>query len=1146
MILSAINPGRFPVEGTVGLMARALGFAGLLFLAPIGASAGEWSLNSDLTCEARSRVVDRMGSATSVSIPSDNVVVGKTFPISWSRGPFPEREPIYLMISFDRPVRIEGKGLYGLLPDARAAFGIKWQEHNTRAVIPYYGRGVPKKGRIDVRPLVAGPLTVSWGIVGYTGCQAHVSGVGAGVKQMRATTSGVPEIVIDDPDDAGKPAKVLVNADRTRLLEVFDGSYRLLDAASRSEILNGIGQDPHFSPTGRYAIVPVGQDSGLYDSVDGAFLTAEKASQGQGQLLASRDWTDLVWGNNDSFVLWIGGGYGITALSNLVVETHIPTTVAGCRICGGLTAQLLIDQENNVIIATNLNEANVFTLDGRKILSQSGIGLRTSPALRNKAIAAARRHSAVSEIGWPKDLAYATQIALTRNIDPRRFSTSSNWQEESVLTNLLLSNLVPDRAADAAGNAVSEPAPDAVRLGPTDWRLSGTTRSLGSDWQEQVPSIENRLADLNIHVLPKNKNVEKKSFEKYIQYRYLDRGAMDGETLRDHEEMLQRISVDSGMARGRFVEGFFGCRPDEPSDIGRDVQVAWHWQTNQRKFWLTTRTCAEGSAAFVQPESYLFSSLYSGGSIPLSGHWSGVRNVLENDLTSNGVSCIASIDACSFEVQVFDKYLVLYSEEAHGYAIIDTSDGRLVTKRFDLRRGDLLDDILLTHDARHIVTFQKDGSFFVYRLADDVLVLSGRYMDDEIVVWTSDGRFDATAEGAHFVSYAFPGHFETYTAQQFAAFRRVSGLARQVLDGSYKLREAALLPPPVIVDGAVKRSGRGLNVSASITSAAPLRGLNVFQDGLLTDTLSVADDRFAHEWNTEVDLLPGTRWVSLVAEDSRGVVSSAVGRDLGPDQSGRQRLHVLAIGVNTYDFAAGDLLEDLDSAVSDADLFAQTMTSLSSEAFDIASVTKLLDNRATPEAILSAVKQITAKAEFGDSVAVFFAGHGLQDEKGRFFLGTSKTDASNLSDSALPFDAISRILLKAGTRMALFLDACHSALAGQGLFSTNDAIVDRVLEAVPSGIVVFSASKGREYSVEDPVNGTGVFTGALAEVINTRRSEFDLNGNGALEVSELFRGVKGLVVPRVNALAEADGYGGVITQTPWMARNRMVGDFVLF
>ena len=101
-------------------------FFALIFFIPFfnKSHANTWELNSELSCNERDAVIECMASDTVVTVNASAVEVGEKFTITWSRGSFPEREPIYLMISFDQPVRFKGEALYGLLPDATAGFEI--------------------------------------------------------------------------------------------------------------------------------------------------------------------------------------------------------------------------------------------------------------------------------------------------------------------------------------------------------------------------------------------------------------------------------------------------------------------------------------------------------------------------------------------------------------------------------------------------------------------------------------------------------------------------------------------------------------------------------------------------------------------------------------------------------------------------------------------------------------------------------------------------------------------------------------------------------------------------------------------------------------------------------------------------------------
>jgi hypothetical protein len=84
-------------------------------------------------------------------------------------------------------------------------------------------------------------------------------------------------------------------------------------------------------------------------------------------------------------------------------------------------------------------------------------------------------------------------------------------------------------------------------------------------------------------------------------------------------------------------------------------------------------------------------------------------------------------------------------------------------------------------------------------------------------------------------------------------------------------------------------------------------------------------------------------------------------------------------------------------------------------------------------------------------------------------------------------------------------------------------------------MIVFSASKGRQESLETQGERGGLFSVALDRVLTRDRAASDLDGNGAISVSELYRGLKSRIVRQSNG-----------AQTPWLSRNLIFGDFDLF
>jgi uncharacterized caspase-like protein len=187
---------------------------------------------------------------------------------------------------------------------------------------------------------------------------------------------------------------------------------------------------------------------------------------------------------------------------------------------------------------------------------------------------------------------------------------------------------------------------------------------------------------------------------------------------------------------------------------------------------------------------------------------------------------------------------------------------------------------------------------------------------------------------------------------------------------------------------------------------------------------------------------------------------------------------------------------------------------------------------------------LIARASEGETVALFFAGHGVQRPGEAPYLMTAASDPDDLAGTALAWSDVAGVLSGAKARVAVLLDACQTGLTDTSLFASNDDAAASLLARVPSGLVVVSASKGREPSLELDDLGRGLFTDALVTALVDARAETDANANGAIEVSELFRAVKTRVVARSAPLAAE--YGADYRQTPWLARNEMVGDFALF
>ena len=98
----------------------------------------------------------------------------------------------------------------------------------------------------------------------------------------------------------------------------------------------------------------------------------------------------------------------------------------------------------------------------------------------------------------------------------------------------------------------------------------------------------------------------------------------------------------------------------------------------------------------------------------------------------------------------------------------------------------------------------------------------------------------------------------------------------------------------------------------------------------------------------------------------------------------------------------------------------------------------------------------------------------------------------------------------------------------------NDELAQRLTSAGRSGLMVFSASKGRQDALESPDLGSGFgdFAYGLVQTLGTKAWEADLNDNGFVEFMEL--------VDYVSEFVDEETEG---EQTSWLARREFFGNF---
>jgi uncharacterized caspase-like protein len=168
----------------------------------------------------------------------------------------------------------------------------------------------------------------------------------------------------------------------------------------------------------------------------------------------------------------------------------------------------------------------------------------------------------------------------------------------------------------------------------------------------------------------------------------------------------------------------------------------------------------------------------------------------------------------------------------------------------------------------------------------------------------------------------------------------------------------------------------------------------------------------------------------------------------------------------------------------------------------------LRDNEATKSHISDRLDWIARRAKSQDTVALFFAGHGLQ-LKGGFYPGeylcTAQTDLNNLQDTCISNEEFTRALqsIQSG-QLVVFLDACHSG----GMGVSRDLSISLQAGLSESFYQILSQGKGRiiiaacepdEVAWELAEMRNGLFTHYLLEGLRGGAAT-----NGVVTVNRLF------------------------------------------
>lgn len=1015
-----------------------------------------------------------------LSLKPSQVEAGKPVTLRWSGNTLTERIPVWLSFSSSDPVRFDGSAAMVLGPEAPAPFGMQTAAGSTRALVSLWGRGAGKSGQIQILPPLAQPVAIDVYLVAWLRqCQQELP-----LRYIRFDLDVTPaqaSLVIGTPASRADMTYGYDSVAYNRRIEFGSHRFRIVSLENGVEIIERDGQNLRLSPTERFLL----SGGEVIDILDGVTVATVRSPS--------------HWMAGDSFLFGSTAPWGTSDLASTFGGRQLITsqiTAPSCCLAEPEDTHLALDLENGLVTLRGPIGHSVGPIQGRPYAFEDAPnGYAASqtwgPAVQAEALYAL---GPVSPIATALGFNAPDVVPVGPELRDRATPINPSGSKEEIVVASLFRG-----AGSAAVSAFERIGIELLEGIPAQQKLAPLVGQAPERTREEVLSVLATIrpeAGWLFDVLPTPAGITLASDCFYYLH-------PDGAGEADPSNP-PRLPTKGALAVPQII---------------RQLAVI---DTGDMSLLLGSMECQAGATfGSLRGQSYFFSVPIRTGAQPglLVDH-----AVLGDSYFGN--ARVTQFQDFSFHARLFGDRVLAHNGRGGRMVLFDAGTNQVIQDWSDLTAGGLLIDAFMTRDRAHVVQMNSDGGFFAYRIGDGTRVLSGRVVDDEVAVWTDDFRYDATAEAASLIDLRFPGMDEQFSLDRFGAQLAVPGLSQIALGGAELPDREVPIPPDL--SGRILVDGDTIVGSVELNPDRNASALRVYQGGVLTKVHTLQTGaRFAE---VLVSRLPGTRHVSILSVDANGLASNAITADLGKEHPGGVR-RALAVAVDRYNDAS---LADLNYAKADADRFIQTLKALPAEVPGYEEPRFVGGRRAVPETVLSAIDETLAGLGPADHATLFFAGHGLKDADGNFYLALSGTDVSDLSGTAVPWAEIAKRLASAQARITILIDACHSGAAGAGLLATNDGAV-LGLSSVPSNLTIFAASKGRQQSIEARSQFGGLFTVAFERILLRERDAFDQNGNGRIEASELAAGLGRIVS------TQSEG-----RQVPWMTKGRVVGDYALF
>ncbi|MDP3111391.1 MAG: caspase family protein [Thermodesulfovibrionales bacterium] len=390
------------------------------------------------------------------------------------------------------------------------------------------------------------------------------------------------------------------------------------------------------------------------------------------------------------------------------------------------------------------------------------------------------------------------------------------------------------------------------------------------------------------------------------------------------------------------------------------------------------------------------------------------------------------------------------------------------------------------------------------------------FEDGEWIVTTANGFYNSSPKGDQYLSVKVGG--KDYTIEQLRESFYRPDLVKLALSGGslkdFKTLADVKQPPTVsIVDTPKSTDKNEAAITLKITDIGGgigdirlyLNGSAVVLDSARGVKINPKDDKAVYKiYNLK--LTNGLNTIRAIAFNAENTMqSNDVLHEITASFKSltKPSLNAIIVGINEY---KNPKLQ-LKYAVSDAELFEDTLKNVTAGLFEKVNIKKLVTKENTTNENI--IKELKAyKALNPDDVFVFFvASHGTVDD-GEYFLITSNvgsTRTEKLKTDALPQGMLKELIANIpATKKLIIIDTCSAGALGEAIqvaMLTRGMSEDTAMKILSRavGSTILSASTSLQEAVEG-YQGHGLFTYVLVEGL---KGKADKGKTGYVKTTEL-------------------------------------------